>query len=82
MLYDLAVGGKDKFSFDGNFGDDTIWDFRQEDGDQIIFKGLTQSEVGITQDAGNTVLTTLGDQTVTLVGFTGSLTVGTDILFA
>ena len=46
-----------------------------------MFKGLTQDEVQITVDGSDTVLTTLGDESVTLVGFTGSLTVGTDIVF-
>ena len=85
-LFDDATGGADKFHFNGNFGDDSIYDFRQEDGDQLVFKGLTQGEISIsvvtvvdTNDS--TLITTLGDDSVTLVGFTGSLTVGTDLVF-
>ena len=86
-LFDDAEGGADKFHFNGNFGDDRVLDFRQEDGDQLVFKGLTQSEVQITIVTVNdpddsTLITTLGDESVTLVGFTGGLTVGSDILFA
>jgi hypothetical protein len=80
-LFDDAVGGRDRFVFDGAFGDDLVFDFRQEDADQLQFYGLTQSEVTITQDSGDTVLTTLGDDSVTLVGFLGTLTVGTDLVF-
>jgi Ca2+-binding RTX toxin-like protein len=86
-LNDDAIGGKDRFIFSGNFGDDEIFDFRPEDGDRIVLQGLTQSEVQIsivtvTAPNDSTLITTLGDQSVTLVGFTGSLTVGADIVFA
>ena len=82
-----ASGGKDRFFFSGSFGDDSILDFRQADGDQIILQGLTQSEVQlsiVTVNAANDslLLTTLGDDSITLVGFTGSLTPGVDIVFA
>ena len=82
-----ATGGRDRFVFSGNFGDDSILDFRTEDGDQLILQGLTQSEVQlsiVTVNAANdsTLITTLGEQSITLVGFTGSLTPGVDIVFA
>ena len=87
ILNDDAVGGADKFFFSGNFGDDTIFDFRTEDGDQIVLQGLTQSEVQLTivslaNPNDSLQLTTLGDDSITLVGFTGSLTPGVDIVFA
>ena len=82
-----AVGGKDRFVFAGSFGDDSIRDFRTEDGDQIVLQGLTQSEVQltivtVTDPNDSTLITTLGDQSITLVGFTGPLTPGVDIVFA
>ena len=86
-LRDDAVGGKDRFFFTGNFGDDEIRDFRQGDGDQIVLQGLTQLDVQIsivtvTATNDSTLITTLGDDSITLVGFTGSLSIGTDIVFA
>ena len=86
-LLDDASGGKDKFVFSGNFGDDQILDFRTEDGDQIVLQGLTQLDVQIsivtvTDPNDSTLITTLGDDSITLVGFTGSLTPGVDIIFA
>jgi Ca2+-binding RTX toxin-like protein len=86
-LEESGQGGKDKFVFSGNFGDDLILDFRQEDGDVIVLQGLTQSEVQISRVAFNdpndsTLITTVGDDSITLVGFTGSLVTGTDIIFA
>ena len=82
-----VTGGKDRFFFSGNFGDDKIFDFRPEDGDQIVLQGLTQldvqvSIVTVTDPNDSTLITTLGDDSITLVGFTGSLTPGVDILFA
>ena len=82
-----ATGGKDKFFFSGDFGDDTIFDFRPEDGDQIVLQGLTQLDVqlsiiSLTDPNDSTLITTLGDDSITLVGFTGSLTPGVDIIFA
>jgi Ca2+-binding RTX toxin-like protein len=81
-LEDDATGGADDFHFGPGFGDDTIFDFRQEDGDQLIFRNLSQSEVTISIVGGDTVITTLGDESVTLVGYTDGLTVGSDIVFA
>ena len=86
-LEGLAQGGKDRFVFSGNFGDDQILDFRTADGDQLIFRGLTQSEVTqsivtVTDPNDSLLLTTLGGESVTLVGYTGPLTPGVDIVFA
>lgn len=79
-LLDFATGGRDRFVFAGGFGDDTVQDFRQGE-DKLVFRGLIRSEIGITIDGADTVLTTLGDDSVRLVGFTGSLTVGADLIF-
>ena len=81
-----ASGGKDKFVFAGAFGDDTVLDFRTTDGDVLVFKGLTQSDVTlsiitVTDPNDSLLINTLGDESVTLFGFTGSLTPGVDILF-
>jgi Ca2+-binding RTX toxin-like protein len=86
-LNDDATGGADKFYFSGNFGDDEIFDFRPDEGDQIILTGLTQSEVQISiisvdDPDDSTLITTLGDDSITLVGYTDGLTIGTDIIFA
>ena len=86
-LLDDATGGMDKFFFSGSFGDDQILDFRAEDGDQIILQGLTQldvqlSIVTVVNPNDSTLITTLGDDSITLVGFTGGLTPGVDIVFA
>ena len=77
-----AVGGKDQFVFEGDFGHDRVLDFRPEEGDQILFKGIDQKHVQIVLDGADPALTLDTGQSVTLVGFFGNLTVGTDILFA
>ena len=86
-LLESAQGGKDRFVFAGSFGDDSILDFRTTDGDQIIFQGLTRSEVTqtivtVTDPNDSLQITTLGGESVTLVGFTGPLNPGVDIVFA
>ena len=90
LLRDQAQGGRDRFHFNGNFGDDRVLDFRQEDGDQLVFKGLNQEEISISivsaldpddNPVDSTLITTLGDESVTLLGFTAGLTAGIDILF-
>jgi Ca2+-binding RTX toxin-like protein len=80
-LLDYATGGRDRFVFAGGFGDDTVQDFRKGE-DKLAFQGRTQSEIQITIEGADTVLTTLGDDSVRLVGFTGPLTVGADVIFA
>ena len=82
-----VTGGKDRFIFAGSFGDDRVNDFRQDDGDLLLLKGLTQLDVQISIVTVNdpndsTLITTLGGDSITLVGFTGTLAVGTDIVFA
>ena len=81
LVGDFAIGGQDKFRFRGGFGDDTVNDFRLGE-DQLVFVGLRSTEVEIAEASGNTVLTTLGDDLVTLVGFTGELVLGVDVIFA
>ena len=86
-LLDDAAGGKDRFVFAGSFGDDAVFDFRTADGDVLVFQGVTQSEVTQTiitaiNPNDSLQLTTLGGDSVTLVGFTGGLTPGVDIVFA
>ena len=51
-----------------------------------MFKGLSQSDISISivsvvDASDSTLITTLGDESVTLVGFTGPLTIGTDLVF-
>ena len=81
LLLDGAVGGKDRFYFSGGFGDDVIQDFRSGE-DRIVFTGLTRGEVQITREGSDTVLTTLGDDSVTLVDYVGPLSLATDVIFA
>jgi Ca2+-binding RTX toxin-like protein len=76
-----AVGGRDRFFFSDSFGDDTINDFRQGE-DRLVFIGYQPDELQITVVGSDTVLTTLGDDSVTLTDFTGALTYGTDVIFA
>ena len=80
-LLEGATGGKDRFEFEDRFGNDRVYDFRQTDGDRIVFDDLQPAQVTITTDGVDTTLTARGVDTVTLVGFTGSLVLGIDILF-
>ena len=79
-LQDSAVGGADRFHFDSNFGEDTINDFDAA-ADDIVFRGYTQSEVTISIAGANSVFTTFGGDTVTVLGFTGPYIVGDNLLF-
>ena len=80
-LFDAAVGGRDRFWFQGDFGDDAVRDFRRGE-DRLVFSGYRPGELQITVVGSDTVITTLGDDSVTLVDFTGTLRNGADILFA
>jgi Ca2+-binding RTX toxin-like protein len=87
LIGEDSTVGKDRFFFSGNFGDDEIFDFRQEDGDRIVLQDLAQSEIQVSivtviDPDDSTLITTLGDDSILLLGFTGGLTVGTDIVFA
>jgi hypothetical protein len=79
-LFDDAVGGSDVFTFGGAIGDDTIFDFEQGK-DQIAFKDLLPIDVTISISGGNSVLSTSGGDSVTVVDYTGPFTVGADIIF-
>jgi Ca2+-binding RTX toxin-like protein len=80
---DTATGGRDRFFFAGGFGDDTVEDFRPEDdGDRLVFQGFAPDEFQITIDGDDTLLTSLGDDSVRLAGFTDPLTFGVDVIFA
>lgn len=81
QLFDDAVGGQDQFYFSDAFGDDRILDFRLGE-DTIHLSGVSSTEVQITATGGNTTLTTFSDHSITLVGFTGVLTYGTDVIFS
>ena len=76
-------GGHDTFVFGGAFGDDTVGDFRQGE-DKIEFQvaGLESfDDLAIAFNGSDTVIsTTVSNDTVTLAGFSGTLTAN-DILF-
>ena len=79
-LAERSRGGADRFVFEGAFDQDRVMDFRgEEDGDQILFKGLTAGDITISSANGDTVITTANGDQVTLVGV-GQVDPG-DILF-
>ncbi|MGG7055970.1 hypothetical protein [Nitrosomonas sp. ANs5] len=74
----ITQGGADTFVFLNNFGNDFIYDFRQSDGDQIIFAVTGVSafdDLAIEDNGVNTTITVDVDGTahgtVTLVGVSG-----------
>jgi RTX calcium-binding nonapeptide repeat (4 copies) len=75
-----AQGGNDVFNFVGTFDDDAVLDFRQGE-DQLAFTGLLPIDVTIAVSGNNSILSTVGGDSVTVVDFTGPFTVGTDIIF-
>jgi Ca2+-binding RTX toxin-like protein len=75
-----ARGGNDTFNFAGSFGNDKILDYRDGE-DQISFNNYLRADVTVEVSGSNTVISAIGGDTVTLVGFTGSLSFGTDIVF-
>jgi serralysin len=80
-LSDDATGGRDRFHFAGGFGDDTVLDFRRGE-DRLVFSGYDPTDLQLALDGGDTLLTTLGDDSVRLVGFTDPLAFGVDVIFA
>ena len=73
-------GGADVFHFAGSFGADKILDY--EDGrDQIMFKDYIRIDLDVDVVGGNTVISAIGGDSVTVLGFTGKLAFGTDIVF-
>jgi hypothetical protein len=73
-----AKGGDDTFVFTGAFGNDFVNDFHQhEDTLEFHVAGVAHfSDLVITNDGQNTVIDTTASatDTVTLVGFSGTLT--------
>lgn len=79
-LLDSATGGKDSFHFSGSFGDDVILDFRRGE-DRLIFKDLIAGDLDIDRVNGNTVISTVAGDSVTILYQTGVLSYGSDIVF-
>ena len=77
-----ARGGADVFHFAGSFGDDLIRDY-QDGRDQIMFSGYSRADLDVDVDVprGNTVISVIGGDSVTVFGFTGALNFGSDIVF-
>ena len=80
ILTDAAQGGRDKFYFKGSFGEDTIHDFRAGE-DRISIKGTLFADATIETVGTDTVISTLSDDSITLKDFTGTLTIGVDLIF-
>jgi Ca2+-binding RTX toxin-like protein len=74
-----AVGGEDRFHFGGSFGDDRILDFRHGE-DTIDFTDLFQADLKIAVVGPNTVISSIAGDSVTILGYTGSL--AGDIVFS
>jgi serralysin len=79
-LFDDAQGGNDVFNFAGVFDDDVVFDFRQGE-DQLAFLDLRPIDVTISVSGGDSILSTVGGDSVTVVGYAGPFTVGADIVF-
>lgn len=79
-LLDSAVGGKDSFHFGGSFGDDLILDFRRGE-DRLVFDNLIAGDLDIDRVNGNTVISTIAGDSVSILGYTGPLAYGSDIIF-
>jgi hypothetical protein len=85
FLLDSATGGNDTFVFGGGFGQDFVNDFHQGE-DTLEFQVAGVSGFGdlvVALNGSDTVISTTASatDTVTLVGFTGTLT-DSDFLFA
>jgi ELWxxDGT repeat protein len=76
FMFDNEKGGHDTFVFDDAFGNDTVRDFRQgEDTLEFNVSGLNNTQnLEIASVGFDTVITAGTSGTVTLLGFTGSLT--------
>lgn len=82
ILFGHAQSSHDHFVFYGSFGNDTVGDFRQNE-DQLEFhvSGVSGIEdLQIAQADSCTIITVGASGTITLVGFTGTLTTQ-DLLF-
>ena len=78
-LLQNARGGEDVFHFAGSFGVDQIQDYRDGE-DQIMFKGYLRIDLRVDVVGPNSVIRTVGGDSVTVLGFT-DLAFGTDIVF-
>ena len=67
-----ARGGDDVFHFAGSFGADKILDYRDGE-DKIAFKDYLRVDLDVDVVGGNTVISTVGGDSVTVLGFTGTL---------
>jgi Ca2+-binding RTX toxin-like protein len=76
-----ARGGNDVFHFAGSFGNDTILDY-QDGKDRLMFEGYLRIDLDIEVVGPNTVIRAIGGDTVEILGFAGTLSFGTDIVFA
>ena len=76
-----ATGGNDRFFFAGAFGDDVVQDF-QRGKDQLVFTDYSSSDLSISLDDGDRLITVTGNHTVRLTDYTGPLTFGVDVIFA
>jgi serralysin len=74
-----ARGGADVFHFAGSFGVDQIQDYRDGQ-DQIMFRDYLRIDVRVEEVGPNSVIRTVGGDSVTVLGFT-DLAFGTDIVF-
>jgi Ca2+-binding RTX toxin-like protein len=79
-LFDSAQGGKDSLHFSGSFGDDVVLDFRHGE-DRLIFNDLIAGDLDIDRVNGNTVISSITGDSVTILGYTGTLSYGSDIIF-
>lgn len=79
-LFDSATGGKDTFHFSASFGDDVILDFRHGE-DRLVFNDLIAGDLDIDRVNGNTVISSIAGDSVTILGYTGILSYGSDIIF-
>jgi hypothetical protein len=79
-LFGSAVGGKDSFHFSGSFGDDVILDFRRGE-DRLVFDDLIAGDLDIDRINGNTVISTIAGDSVSILGYTGPIAYGSDIIF-
>lgn len=76
---DVMEGGADGdlFHIIGDAGDDTINDFDPGEGDHLLFEDLSEGDLSITVDGGDTIVSFVDGPTQTLVGFDAGLEKGT-----
>jgi Ca2+-binding RTX toxin-like protein len=79
-LFDSAQGGRDSLHFSGSFGDDVVLDFHRGE-DRLIFNDLIAGDLDIDRVNGNTVISSIAGDSVTILGYSGALSYGSDIIF-